>query len=61
MRRFGRQCRGQGQVFVKHVRHTEQQLLSLGEPIKTLAQQAQQILEQATTLRASTRTRLASA
>jgi hypothetical protein len=61
MRRFGRQCRGQGQVFVKLVRHTAQQLLSLGEPINTLAQQAQQSLEQATTLRASTRARLASA
>ena len=60
MRRFGRQCRGQGQVFVKLVRQTEQQLLSLGEPIKALAQQAQQVLEQATTLRASTRERLAS-
>jgi len=61
MRRFGRQCRGQGQVFVKIVRQTEQQLLTLGEPIKVLAQQAQQVLEQATTLRASTRERLAHA
>lgn len=61
MRRFGRQCRGQGQVFVKIVRQTEQQLLTLGEPITALAQQAQQILAQATALRESTRERLASA
>ena len=61
MRRFGRQCRGQGQVFVKIVRQTEPQLLTLGEPIKALAQQAQQVLEQATALRESTRERLASA
>ena len=61
MRRFGRQCRGQGQVLVKIVRQTEQQLLILGEPIKALAQQAQQVLEQATALRESTRERLASA
>lgn len=61
MRRFGRQCRGQGQVFVKIVRQTEQQLLALGEPIKALAQQAQQVLAQATGLREATRERLASA
>jgi hypothetical protein len=61
MRRFGRQCRGQSQVFVKIVRQTEQQLLALGEPIKALAQKAQQVLEQATALRESTRERLASA
>jgi hypothetical protein len=60
MRRFGRQCRGQGQVFVKIVRQTEQQLLTLGEPIIVLAQQAQQVLAQAA-LRASTRERLAKA
>src|SRR5919109_4503543 len=46
MRCFGRQCRGQGQVFVKIVRQTEQQLLSLGKPITALAQHTQQVLEQ---------------
>jgi hypothetical protein len=61
MRRFGRQCRGQGQVFVKIGRQTEQQLLILGEPITALAQQAQQLLTQATALRESTRERLANA
>ena len=30
MRGFGRSCRGQGHVFVKLVRHTEQQLLDTG-------------------------------
>ena len=59
MRRFGRQCRGQGQVFVKLVRQTEQQLLELGKPITALGQQAQQLLAQATALRDSSRQRLA--
>jgi len=57
MRGFGRQCRGQGHVFVKLVRHTEQQLLELGKPITVLGQQAQQLLAQATALRDSTRPR----
>ena len=46
MRCFGRQCRGHGHVFVKLVRHTEQKLLELGEPITALGQQAQQLLAQ---------------
>lgn len=50
MRSFGRSCRGQGKVFVKLVRQTEQQLLDVGETISTLAQQAQASLEQTTTL-----------
>jgi hypothetical protein len=61
MRCFGRQCRGQGQVFVKLVRHTEQQLLQLGEPIAALGQQAQHLLAQATTLSAGQRQRGAAA
>jgi hypothetical protein len=61
MRCFGRQCRGQGQVFVKLVRQTEQQLLDLGKPIIALEQQAQQLLTQATALSDSTRARLAEA
>ena len=61
MRGFGRQCRGQGHVFVKLVRHTEQQLLELGKPIIALEQQAQQLLTQATVLSDSTRARLAEA
>ena len=61
MRCFGRQCRGQGQVFVKLVRQTEQKLLALGEPITALGQQAQQLLDQTTELSDSTRARLADA
>jgi hypothetical protein len=41
MRRFGRQCRGQGKVFVKLVRQTETALLTTGAPVVTLAQTAQ--------------------
>jgi hypothetical protein len=61
MRGFGRQCRGQGHVFVKVVRHTEQQLLELGQPIIALGQQVQQRLTQATTLSDATRKRLTEA
>ena len=61
MRCFGRQCRGQGHVFVKLVRHTEQKLLELGEPITALGQQAQQLLAQATALSDATRARFAEA
>src|SRR6266850_7083336 len=59
MRCFGRQCRGQGQVFVTLVRQTEQQLLELGKPLLALEQQAQQLLTQATALGDSTHKRLA--
>jgi hypothetical protein len=58
MRSFGRSCRGQGKVFVKLVRQTEQQLLDLGENISTFAQQAQVYLEQTTTLSERQRERL---
>ena len=49
MRCFGRQCRGQGRGLVQLVRHTEQKLLQLGEPMTALGQQAQHLLDQATT------------
>jgi hypothetical protein len=61
MRCFGRQCRGHGHVFVKLVRHTEQQLLRLGEPITALGRQAQQLLAQTTTLSDTQRQRVAEA
>jgi hypothetical protein len=48
MRGFGRQCRGQGRIFLTLVRHTERQLLALGQSIPVLGQQAQQLLAQAT-------------
>jgi hypothetical protein len=44
MRRFGRQCRGMGKVFVTLVRQTERQLLEMGEPVLTLARAAQECL-----------------
>jgi hypothetical protein len=50
MRRFGRQCRGQGKVFVTLVRQTEKHLLERGNPGAALAQAAQQCLQQATHL-----------
>jgi hypothetical protein len=40
MRSFGRQCRGQGRVFVKLVRQTERHLLELGASIETWTQEA---------------------
>jgi hypothetical protein len=45
-RSFGRQCRGQGKVFVKLVRQTEQRLLDLGKSIETWTQQAKDLLNQ---------------
>jgi hypothetical protein len=59
MRSFGRQCRGQGQVFVHLVRQTEHKLLQLGEPMTALGQHAQHLLEQATTLSDAQRQRTA--
>jgi Transposase DDE domain len=61
MRCFGRQCRGQGHVFVKLVRHTEHRLLELGEPITALGQHAQHLLAQATTLSDAQRQRITEA
>jgi hypothetical protein len=44
MRRFGRQCRGMGKVFVTLVRQTETQLLEIGQPVLALARAAQACL-----------------
>ena len=41
MRRFGRQCRGQGKVLLRLVRDTEARLLDIGQPVVALAQAAQ--------------------
>jgi hypothetical protein len=46
MRSFGRQCRGQGKVFVKLVRETERHLLALGDPIAIWTPQARACLHQ---------------
>ena len=59
MRCVGRQCRGPGRIFVTWVRHTERQLLALGQPIHALGQQAQQLLAQANEINAAQRAGLA--
>ena len=59
MRSFGRQCRGQGHVFVKLVRQTARQLLDRGQPLTVLGPQAQQLLEQGHNLHNVLRERLA--
>lgn len=60
MRRFGRQCRGQGRVFVKVVRQTERQLLTLGKPLATWASNAHISLQSATDISPARRQRLTS-
>jgi hypothetical protein len=50
MRRFGRQCRGIGKVFVTLVRQTERQLLQMGAQVLPLARAAQEYLHSATRL-----------
>jgi hypothetical protein len=57
MRRFGRQCRGQGKVFVSLVRQTEAQLLTTGAPVEALAHTAQTQAQSAAELTADQRTR----
>ena len=44
MRRFGRQCRGMGKVFVTLVRQTERQLLEIGQQVLPLARATQACL-----------------
>jgi len=58
MRGFGRQCRGQGNVFVKLVRDTERHLLALGDPIEAWTQQARECLHQDRTRSQAQRERL---
>jgi hypothetical protein len=57
MRRFGRQCRGQGKVFVSLVRQTETRLLTTGEAVAALARTAQAQVQSAPQLTAEQRTR----
>ena len=59
MRRFGRQCRGQGKVFVTLVRQTEKLLLETGQPVLPLAQAAQACMQSAAHLAEDQRARLA--
>jgi hypothetical protein len=58
MRRFGRQCRGQGKIFVTLVRETERHLLELGNPIEAWTQQARECLHQDNTRSHAQRERL---
>jgi Transposase DDE domain len=58
MRRFGRQCRGLGKVFVTLVRQTEMQLLQLGPPVLPLAWAARACLHGTPELSAEQRARL---
>jgi len=58
MRRFGRQCRGKGTVFVTLVRQTEKHLLEAGQQVLPLARAAQECLQGVTLLSDSQRERL---
>jgi hypothetical protein len=58
MRRFGRQCRGQGKVFVTLVRQTEKQLLATGHQGVGLARAAQAHVQSAAHLAEDQRARL---
>ena len=59
MHRFGRQCRGQGRVFVKIVRQTERHLLTLGKPLALWAARTQTHLQSDNALNPAQRERLA--
>lgn len=58
MRGFGRQCRGQGKVFIQVVRATERRLLDLGEPLTLWTQHARAHLHQDQERSQAQRTRL---
>jgi hypothetical protein len=58
MRRFGRQCRGIGQVLVTLVRQTETHVLEMGEQVLPLARAAQAHLHGAIQLSEEQRARL---
>lgn len=58
MRRFGRQCRGNGRVLVKIVRQTERHLLTLGKPLALWTARTQTHLQSASELSPAKRERL---
>jgi hypothetical protein len=58
MRRFGRQCRGMGNVCVRLVRQTERQGREIGDQVRPLAQAAQAYLHGAPQLFEDQRKRL---
>jgi len=57
MRRFGRQCRGPGKVFVSLVRQTETHLLVTGDPVVALARTVQGQMQSAAQLTEDQRAR----
>ncbi len=57
MRRFGRQCRGQGKAFGRLVRQTETQLLTTGDRVVTLARTAHAQVQSAAELTEDQRAR----
>tara|TARA_Y100000310_G_C20621244_1_gene783407 strand:- start:11 stop:952 length:942 start_codon:yes stop_codon:yes gene_type:complete len=58
MRTFGRTCRGQKKVFVRLVRQTEQQLLTVGQPVGPMALKAMLDLYEDSTVAESQKNRL---
>jgi hypothetical protein len=58
MRRFGRQCRGMGKVFVTLVRQTETHLPEMGQQVRQRARAAQERLRGAPQLSTEQRARL---
>jgi hypothetical protein len=58
MRGFGRQCRGQGTVFVTLVRQTERHLWDLGGAMETWTQETKALLHHTASLRETQRQRL---
>ena len=58
MRSFGRQCRGQGKVFVTLVRDTERHWCALGEPMDAWSQQTRACLHHDRGRRQAQRARL---
>lgn len=58
MRTFGRKCRGNGNVYLKLVRETEKQLLSIGSKVLPLALSAQMLLQKDTAIEEAQQERL---
>jgi hypothetical protein len=58
MRTFGRKCRGNGKVYLKLVRETEKQLLSIGSEVLPLALSAQLLLQKDTAIEEAQQARL---
>ena len=55
---FGRKCRGQGKIYLKLVRETEKQLLSIGSKVLPLALSVQMHLQREPSIEAAQQERL---